>query len=493
MFFTQTQVSGQLSKLALASIPWLLLLYATTTQALSATTAQVIHGSAPYLTFDNGVTKVTTTEGLLGITVSDGTTQTIYTSDNNTSTADNPIVLPEANEHFSDIGMLVPATVNAIALNDLIGEPYNYWGDGDGDGQGANGITATGNLSVSITDKLNRAVTHSANIDSCMAPYKVELTSTDGSLTTQYGVPNSGNFSGSTAAYYITRPKSVPKICYARPNLNPLSQLFAGPADIWNPERGFVKQAAEPSQYKLNFPTTGANNLYFDLDIEGIDGSTLTWPTVTQGGITATMTPSPANPNFIRVTLTGPAVTKAQQDSALPGSVAPPSLPQTFVIAGKDSRNKTVLSYGFELKQWFVVRPLGVGDITVDNALSWCGSLGGGYRLPLVKELTNSIGRSDWCGATSVCSGGKSPLPTLGIPPSSGNYFQRNIGAGLFTEWGDMYYWLYYRSAGFNRGGYWATASDGSDLLFGAYAGNGAVNFIGNAKNTTYNLVCVYP
>ncbi|MCX8727408.1 hypothetical protein [Gilliamella sp. B2838] len=486
MFFTPTQASGPLSKLALASIPWLLLLYAATAQALSATTAQVIHGSAPYLTSDNGVTKVTTTEGLLGITVSDGTTQTTYTPDNNTSTADNPIVLPEANEHFSDIGMLVPATVNAIALNDLIGEPYNYWGDDDGDGQGTNGITATGNLSVSITDKLNRAVTHSANIDSCMAPYKVELTSTDGSLTTQYGVPNSGNFSGSTAAYYITRPKSVPKICYARPNMLISRHRKDGPFD---PKRGFVKQAAGPSQYKLNFPTTGANNLFFDLDIENIDSSTLTWPTVTQGGITATMTPSPANPNFIRVTLTGPAATKAQQDSALPGSLATPSLPQTFVIEGKDSRNKTVLSYGFELKQWFVNRQ---GDpLALDNALSWCDSLGGGYRLPLVKELTNSIGHSDWCWATSVCSGGKQPLPTPGIPPSSGDYYERNIGAGLFTEWGDMYYWHYYLSAGFYIGPYWATASDGSDLLFAAYAGNGAVNRF--TKNDQQWLVCVYP
>ncbi|MCX8714341.1 hypothetical protein, partial [Gilliamella sp. B3781] len=83
MFFTQTQASGQLSKLALASMPWLLLLYATTTQALSVTTVHVIHGSAPYLTFDNGVTKVTTTEGLLGITLSDGTQ---YTPSTNPST-----------------------------------------------------------------------------------------------------------------------------------------------------------------------------------------------------------------------------------------------------------------------------------------------------------------------------------------------------------------------------------------------------------------------
>ncbi|MCX8713050.1 hypothetical protein J3U57_11425 [Gilliamella sp. B3464] len=473
MFFTQTQVSGPLSKLTLTSIPWLLLLYATTTQALSATTAQVIHGSAPYLTFDNGVTKVTTTEGLLGITVSDGTTQTTYTPDNNTSTADNPIVLPEANEHFSDIGMLVPATVNAIALNDLIGEPYNYWGDDDGDGQGTNGITATGNLSVIITDKLNRAVTHSANIDSCMAPYKVELTSTDGSLTTQYGVPNSGNFSGSTAAYYITRPKSAPKICYAWPGRG--GPVYSKPSDIWNRQRGFVKQAAEPSQYKLNFPTTGANNLYFDLDIEGIDSSTLTWPTVTQGGITATMTPSPTNPNFIRVTLTGPAATKALQDSALPGSVAPASLPQTFVIEGKDSRNKTVLSYGFELKQWFVARPLGVGDVTVDSASSWCSSLGGGYRLPQVKDLTNAVNRR-W---------GWGPSWTPATPPSSDNYADANIGAGFLSEWGNVHFYISSIFAGST-----AIAIGDDSTLFIVFFDVGAVHNYSSSRN---DLVCVYP
>ncbi|OCL23439.1 hypothetical protein [Gilliamella sp. wkB171] len=448
------------------------MLYAATTQALSATTAQVIHGSAPYLTFDNGVTKVTSTEGLLGITVSDGTTQTTYTPDNNTSTADNPIVLPEANEHFSDIGMLVPATVNAIALNDLIGEPYNYWGDDDGDGQGTNGITATGNLSVSITDRLNRAVTRSANVDNCMAPYKVELTSTAGSLTTQYGVPNSGNFSGSTAAYYISRPKSVPKICYAWPGRQG-GPVYSKPSDIWNRQRGFVKQAAEPSQYKLNFPTTGANNLYFDLDIENIDSSTLTWPTVTQGGITATMTPSPSKPNFIRVTLTGPAVTKAQQDSALPGSVAPASLPQTFVIAGKDSRNKAVLSYGFVLKQWFVARPLGVGDITVDSASSWCSSLGGGYRLPQVKDLTNAVQsnivRGTWTPAT---------------PPSSGNYADANIGAGFLSEWGNVHFYI---SSIFT--GSTAIAIGDDSTLLTVFYDIGVVHDYSSRND----LVCVYP
>ncbi|OCG08929.1 hypothetical protein A9G13_02390 [Gilliamella sp. wkB178] len=416
-------------------MPWLLLPYATTTQALSATTAQVIHGSAPYLTFDNGVTKVTTTEALLSITISDGTTQTTYTPDN-TSTAANPIVLRVANQRFTDIGMLVPTNTDSITLNALIGAPYNYWGDDDGDGQGTNGVTASGDLTVSITDKDNQAVSRNAVLSICGAPYKVALTSTAGSLTTQYGLPNSSSFSGGTATYYIS-PKAVPTICYARPNLTYGTGQYAGPATIWNPDKGFLIQSIDPSGYNRNFPTTGANNLYFDLDIGGVNGSTLTWPTVSQGGITATMTPSPDNANNIRVTLTGPVATAAQQNSNYPGSIARPALPQTFVLVGKDSSNNEVLSYGFELKRWFV--PRGTKEDTPANHSSWCSRLGGGYRLSKVKDLTNAV------YTTSV------------------NYYNRSIGAGLLAEWGDM---GTYTAAGFVGRLCWTSDRDGSRQFF---------------------------
>ncbi|OCG08931.1 hypothetical protein A9G13_02400 [Gilliamella sp. wkB178] len=456
--------------------------YATTTQALSATTAQVIHGSAPYLTFDNGVTKVTTTDGLLGITISDGTTRTTYTPDN-TSTAANPIVLRVANQRFTDIGMLVPTNTDSITLNALIGAPYNYWGDDDGDGQGTNGVTASGDLSVSITDKDNQAVSRSATLDLCKAPYKVALTSTAGSLTTQYGLPNSSSFSGGTATYYIS-PKAVPTICYARPNLQFGSVVsgrnYAGPANIWSPTKGFLVQSTESSGYSRNFPTTGANNLYFDLDIGGVNGSALTWPTVSQGGITATMTPSPDNANNIRVTLTGPVATASQQQSATPGSIATPTLPQTFVLVGKDSSNNEVLKYGFKLQHWFVHR--GTKEDTPPNQSSWCRSLGGGYRLPQVKDLTNAV-----CSGTNSGSGCQG---AVGATPSSNwNGYQRNIGAGLFTEWGDI---RNYTAAGFvDYGTYWTSDSIGS-VQFGVQSAVGNVSS-GYIFPNSLNGVCAYP
>ncbi|OCG06701.1 hypothetical protein A9G13_10615 [Gilliamella sp. wkB178] len=463
----------RLSKVALALIPLSLLPYSVNTQALLASTIQVINGSAPYLTFDNGVTKVTTAEGLLWITLSNGThiTPAINTS------ATTAIVLPNAGETLADVQMLVPTTANSIALNDLISAPYNYWGDDDGDGQGTNGITATGNLSVSITDKDNQAVSRSASLDLCKAPYKLQLTSTDVSLTTQYGVPNSSNFTGNSATYYIS-PKAVPTICYAMPNLTYGTGDKAGPATIWNPTKGFLVQSTEPSSYSRNFPTTGANNVYFDLEIGGVNGSALTWPTVSQGGITATMTPSPDNANNIRVTLTGPAATESQISSATPGSVATPSLPQTFVLVGKDSSNSELVSYGFVLKHWFVNR--GTKRDTYAPTSSWCSSLG--YRLPQVKDLTNAKCGVDnrWFPCVNGIDGA--------TPSSTVNYYQRNIGAGLFTEWGYMHP---YTDAGFFYNYYWTSDSNGSNQ-FNVYSLTGDVVKDGD-PSIGYNAVCAYP
>ncbi|MBI0155495.1 hypothetical protein, partial [Gilliamella sp. W8128] len=93
--------------------------------ALTTKTTNIIYGSAPYLTFDGGRTRVTNTEALLGISLSDGRRFTPTTN----NSRDNPIVLPASGQSFADIGMLVPTDTNSIALSSLIGTPYNYWGD----------------------------------------------------------------------------------------------------------------------------------------------------------------------------------------------------------------------------------------------------------------------------------------------------------------------------------------------------------------------------
>ncbi|MCO6548828.1 MAG: hypothetical protein J6583_13820, partial [Gilliamella sp.] len=57
-----------------------------------------------------------------------------------------------------------------------------------------------------------------------------------------------------------------PVINYVRPNLLLGDEERAGPADIWNPDKGFLVQSIDfesihPESYSLNFPTTGGHNL----------------------------------------------------------------------------------------------------------------------------------------------------------------------------------------------------------------------------------------
>ncbi|MWN06078.1 hypothetical protein [Gilliamella sp. Pas-s95] len=475
-------------------------------------TSRAIEGSAPYLTFDGGVTKVTTTDTLLAITLPDGTKVTPST---NTSSGINPIILPTGRT-LSDIGTLVPSSVGllngaySVSLNDLITQ--GNWGDDDGDGQGTNGVTATGSISVSFTDKNGRTVNRSDALDICNAPYKVTLNSTGGSLTTQYGVPNSSTFGGSSAVYYIN-PNESPKICFARPNLlfggsTGISSYdkphFAGPTNIWNPNKGFLVQSTSSSSYGRNFPTTGADGLYFDLDIGGVDASQLTWSPITQGGITATVSwTRPYSGTFedpegnivtadywirdkskyvTRVTLRGPRESSAQINSATPSQLTVPSLPQTFELVGKDSSGRVLVKYGFVLKQWFVHRG-SKGDIQ-SNQSSWCRSLG--YRLPRVKDLTNAVCGRVWSNPSADfhCES------VVGATPSSsGNYYQRRIGAGFFTEWG---YMVNYADVGFVNGYYWTidatTTDDGSSIL----SHNGVVSGAGVLTNSLF-VVCTTP
>ncbi len=392
---------------------------------MTTSTTNFIHGNAPYLTFDDGQSRVTDMSNLLGISLSDGRT---YSPNNNSAT--NPIVLPEMNETLINVNMLVPTNVDSIALNTLIGAPYNYWWDDDGDGQGSNGIAVTGNLTLTITDKNNKKVLRNTALDICNAPYKVVLSSDGGTLSTQYGVPNSTNFNASRATYYIN-PKALPKLCFVRPELKFGSDKvikgtdFGGPASMWNPNKGFIPQSKDPSSYGLNFPTTGANNLYFYLELAG--KNSLSWASpISRGGITATITPNSSGTS-VRVKLTGPFANESQWRLDSPARITKPTLPQTFELAGKDSKGNVVVKYGFQIKKWFVNR--GTVYQNYSNTLSWCNSIG--YRIVKVQDLTNASCNGK--GSGSHCQG------AVGVKPSSlNNNYQRRIGGGLFSEWGYM-------------------------------------------------------
>ena len=440
----------------------------------SQTTRNAIQGTAPYLTFDGGRTRVVDTNGLLGITLSDGTQ---FMPSTNPSSSSAPIVLPVAGQSFADIGMLVPTYTNSVALSSLIGPPYNYWGDDDGDTD----VTATGSLSLSIVDKNNQPVTRHTVPDICKAPYQVKLTSTDGTLSTRYGVPSSRIFSASNVTYYIN-PQAGAVVCFARPNLRYLMieneyhyfNHVSGPASIWNPAKGFLLQSITPSSYGLNFPTTGAHNLYFDLDIAG-SNQALFWAPVSHDGITATMTSSTAT--GVRVTLTGPVLTKFGPNSsnfAVVGPNKPPTLPQTFELVGRDNSGKAIIKYGFVLKQWFY---LSKQATTYDKASSICSDQR--LRLAAVKDLTNAS--CNGINSHSKCQGAVGAIPS-----SPNNYFQRVIGAGFFSEWGSMHQY----DTGFYLSDYWT--SDGTmPSLIGRKSSITPTHnrkFVVNPRNGSINL-----
>ncbi|MCX8595696.1 hypothetical protein [Gilliamella sp. B3367] len=437
----------------------------------SQTTANQIQGNAPYLTFDGGRTRVVDTNGLLGITLSDGTR---YTPSTNSSSSSRPIVLPVVGQSFADISMLVPTDTNSVDLSSLIGPPNNYWGDDDGD----SGVTATGSLSLSIVDKNNRPVSRDTVLTTCTdsAPYKVTLSSTDGTLSTRYGFPNRSTFSARSETYYVN-PKASPVVCFARPNLmfgkrgddryNP-SFDFAGPASMWDPRNGFIPQSTGPSSYGRNFPTTGGNGLYFDLLISGVS-QPLSWSRVSRGRITATMTNSTAT--RVRVTLTGPYAGTDRHNADNPGRLTKPTLPQTFELVGRDNNGTPVVRYGFTLKQWFVHRSSKGGNYS--NTLSWCSRLG--YRLVKVKDLTNAV-RTD--------------VVVPSAPPfSPGNHYMRHIDAGFLAEWGDPDY--YQPNVGFFDLWYWTSDHNGSHP-FEVLTGRGTVGWTSPDHTIVFGL-CVYP
>ena len=450
--------------------------------ALTTKTTNIIYGSAPYLTFDGGRTRITNTAALLGISLSDGRT---FTPTTNNSSSTNPIELPVAGQSFADIGMLVPWDTNSIALSSLIGTPYNYWGDDDGDGQGVNGVTATGSLNLSIVDKNNQAVARNEVPTICngKAPYKLTLSNTSGRLTTRYGVPNESRFTAGNATYYI-HPKVSPVICSAKPNLEFSAGVYLAFPYMWSPVKGYLPQSVTPSSYDLNFPTTGAHNLYFDLLIAGTSQA-LSWAPVSHGGITATMTDSTST--SVRVTLTGPVATPSQWSSDNPGQIDRLSLPQVFELVGRDSNGNAVVKYGFELKHWFVNR--GNRNVyTYSSTESWCNKIGG-YRLPKVKDLTSANCRRQ---VASSCEGAE--------PEAIYNRYWRHIGTGLFSEWGIM---DYYTGANFNQNVFfwtqdraWTRDRGGRDYLVPLMVESkmGSVKLPGNFRDTTggYGL-CVYP
>ncbi|ORF46727.1 hypothetical protein [Gilliamella apicola] len=444
--------------------------FSCNSQALSVETRNVIQGNKPYFTLDGGQT-ISSIYDMISISLSDGRKFIPYY---NGSTYGNPIELPDFGQSFADIVMIIPADADSIPISTLVAPPYNYWGDDDGDGD----VTATGNINLSIVDAHGVPVKRNEVPDICRAPYLIRLSASASILSTRYGVPNKRVYPPVEGKYYIS-PKAMPKVCFAKPSLKygrnneSVDGYYEGPASIWNTLKGFLSQSTNASSYHLNFPTTGANGLYFDLDVRASKSflsllSSLSWaPVVSPNGDIKAITKPDSSGTSVRVLLEGPAAKESQMNVLEPGNIHRPSLPQVFEFVGRDSSGKAIAKYGFELKQWFVNATRTKDQYkNYQEQISWCRSIG--YRMPEIKDLTNAVS-GDKSGAT---------------PASPGNHYQRRIGAGFFTEWGSV---SEYTDAGFTLSPSWVSDEKG----YLVYAAMGHITYWGPHHRSS--VTCVSP
>ncbi|MDF7666996.1 hypothetical protein PT273_03925 [Orbaceae bacterium ESL0727] len=265
------------------------------------------------------------------------------------------------------------------------------------------------------------------------AYYRVELSSTAGALTTRYGYPRASNFTASNATYYIKPYVDRPYVCYAQPNLDHQiwnNTSLIGLVNQWRKDKGFIVQNINDPT--ANFPTTGINNVFFNLTLAGALVSDVTYEAEpASSGLHLDITGSG---NVAKVTLTGP------RHGATPAEAAT-AVPTTFTLYATINGTKTKI-YSFKLNKWFIASP-DESILLSEYNENYCNRYGAGYRIPHIAELTNANRDSRpyfiWTGS----------LGNRGT-----KYYTRQIGGGLFAEWGDMSTYInnYYPNTDFSHG-----------------------------------------
>lgn len=220
-------------------------------------------------------------------------------------------------------------------------------------------------------------------------------------------------------------------IKFASPNMLYSSGIYSyGDTTKFNPttQNGFVPQ----DDYLNNFPSTGANGLYFYIVTEGVNNTleTTEWTVKTsdtssnpiRAEVTKSVAPRTTGfksydaTNMVLVTLKGPDASVKDSSSATAPSA---NLPVDIEIIGK-TKQGVILSYMFRIDKWFI----NSGQITNSPIVQteWCSNLGS-YRLATVRELSNA----------------RHNHLTDNL---HNNYnYKRAVHEGLITEWGGMAYY----------------------------------------------------
>ncbi len=444
---------------------------------LSATTNNVLVGTPPYFTFDGGITKTLSTEGLLGITLSDGTfiipkiNPAFPTATPNKSTTSTPIEFPVLGQTFADIKTNIPTDVPVVSDNDLtqrvdlntfMKEPYNYWTDADGDAD----ASATGTLNLSIKDSIGTQIKRTDKLDACSAPYSLTLNTTGGVLSTLYGFPKSAEFLASSATYYFKPKTNKPYVCNVQPNLNKSrTSSYDGPISQWSAEEGFkIQNLNVPGS---NFPTMGAYGLHFRVILKNAKGvKVYSSKSSSKSKIHLSITRLAnvnGEPELAAITLLGP---KSDEDVSQLKFI-----PTTFTLYS--DKEKTNVIYKFTLKQWFIVNSSPAKSYS--DAKNYCESLG--YRLASIAELTNA-NTNGWQGGLK--GQGNNYQRRISVNDSSKVTPTNPLGTsgGLFAEWGDTNI-TYYFASFFRFDKYWASESINinGDKLYPLVSSEGSISF----------------
>ncbi|OCG37068.1 hypothetical protein A9G29_11770 [Gilliamella sp. Fer2-1] len=461
--------------------------------ALSATTADVIHGHAPYLTFDGGATK-SDIKALLGIKLPDGREYVpeggesgLYpNAEVDVSSEVEPIMLPHSVASFENIQTLVPISGNwhypAIYFDRLIGA-NNYWGDEDGDGS----AQVSGFLLVKWENADNKDITSLVKnnptkvLDPCDAPFKFTLSVHDGKLSTKYGMPRTNTFNEVSHTYYISPMVDKPYTCHAQPNL-----WWSSGDELesqWDKNKGFIVTSG--NDLTTAFPTTGSNGLHFYLLLAGItpqqviDVNGKTVSTVNGSGTVNLLLTPEHTPGWafspkrqaLKIQLIGP--TKDSSDKSF--------TPAVFKLYSNSSHSQ--LLYSFKIERWYIAHPHS-GSYAIAQA--FCHDLGNGYRVPHITDYTNANNSASfWTG---------------GILGRDINEYRRQLSykydgrwiGGLFNEWGKTDNSDYPAASDwhtFYR--FWASNSY-SNYQYGVSENWGSVNYAKPSTNY-HKVACVTP
>ncbi|PXY94388.1 hypothetical protein [Frischella perrara] len=394
---------------------------------LSKQTENPIQGTAPYLLFNfkNGETrKVLNSDDLLYMGFYDGDKLKIYDIRDNPS-EENIFIVPATVKTFEQI--LLPIPLNAsyntgnfqfISLDEL----SSKWGvDDDGD----RNFIGKGNLKVRITSEGGNTAKRYEQFVACDSPYyKIHLIisgaiSEEPAILTKYGNPERRVFSEQDIKFFV-RHIIEPSACWVKPNMTSNGGAsnrdnYNGPVEQWDFSKGFSPQNID--QPSLNFPTSGMDNLSFQLTMAETKVNDMTYTTEPSNSeLRLAITPVSDDKKVIaKITLHGPN-----------SSTTPPPqntfIPTTFTIF-TDNSKKTKL-YTFKIAKWFIVKPNSNDNkkgVIYSEAKEYCNNIG--YKLPLIGDLTNGNAPDiAWKGGL------------LGQP----NNYQRRIGGGLLAEWGEI-------------------------------------------------------